>query len=77
MKYILVEKSKNQLYYYIEFLKNYLEKKIDISMNLVISLFERKIKKDIEKRNWNLIYEFSKNIEQFFEFEKKISIILY
>jgi len=73
-KHILVEKSEDQSYRHVEFLRDCLREEVDISVSLVISLLETKIKEGIEERGWSLVCGFSTSMDQLLEFERKVSM---
>lgn len=74
LKHILVEKSEDQSYRHAEFLRDCLRGEVDIPVGLVISLLERKIEEDVEKRGWSLVCGFPTSMDQLLEFERKVSM---
>jgi putative hydrolase of HD superfamily len=76
LEHLLVEKSREQSYRWAEFLADCLREEIDVPVDLVISLLERKIVEGIEEKGWRLVCGFPKSIEQLLEFERKVSTIL-
>ncbi|KAL8822112.1 MAG: hypothetical protein Q9191_007145 [Dirinaria sp. TL-2023a] len=70
---VLREKSDDQTYPHVEFVKDCLEEKVDVPRNLKISLLERKINEEIEEgKKWGLVHGFSKCIQELLEFEEKV-----
>ena len=72
---VLSEKSNDQKYSHIEFVKDCLREHVVVPTGLAISLLERKINEGIkEGKSWILVRGFPESMQQLLELEEKISI---
>ena len=72
---VLFEKSTDTTYLHANVLRHYLDESLDVPIDLVVSLLEKKIEESgNEGQKWCLVYGFPKKIDHFLEFERKVSI---
>lgn len=70
---VLHEMFNDQTYPHAEFVKDCLRKNVDISRELKINLFERKINEGIkEGKKWSLVHGFPESMQKVHEFEEKV-----
>ena len=72
---VLREKSDDRSYPHAKFVKDCLEEKVEVPMELKINLLERKINQGTaEGKKWSLVHGFPQSMQELLEFEEKVGL---